>query len=46
MSWNGCKVIDMDAHIVERPERMYQEYIDPAYREPYAATLHGNRQAN
>jgi predicted TIM-barrel fold metal-dependent hydrolase len=35
MSWNGCKVIDMDAHIVERPERMYQEYIDPAYREPY-----------
>ena len=36
MSWNGWKVIDMDAHIVERPERMYQEYIDPAYREPYA----------
>jgi predicted TIM-barrel fold metal-dependent hydrolase len=36
MSWNGCKVIDMDAHIVERPERMYQEYIDPAYRESYA----------
>ncbi len=35
MSWNGCKVIDMDAHIVERPERMYQEYIDPAYRQPY-----------
>ena len=35
MSWNGYTVIDMDSHIVERVDRMYQEYIDPAYREPY-----------
>src|SRR5712691_597776 len=35
MSSNGCPVIDMDCHIMERPERMYQDYIDPGYREPY-----------
>lgn len=35
MSWNDCRVIDMDAHIVERADRMYQDYIDPAYREAY-----------
>jgi uncharacterized protein len=32
MSWNGCPVIDMDAHIVERPATQYKDYIDPAYR--------------
>jgi HEPN domain-containing protein len=36
MSWNGYKVIDMDAHIVERADRLYQDYIDPAYRDAYA----------
>jgi uncharacterized protein len=35
MSWNGQKVIDLDAHIRERIDRFYQDYIDPAYREPY-----------
>ena len=33
MAWNGWKVIDMDSHIVERPEEMYDDYIDPSYRE-------------
>ena len=33
MAWNGWKVIDMDSHIVERPEDMYDDYIDPLYRE-------------
>ncbi len=35
MSWNGCKVIDMDAHVYEKPERMYRDYMDPKHREPY-----------
>ena len=35
MSWNGGKVIDMDTHVYERPDKMYGNYIDPAYREPY-----------
>jgi hypothetical protein len=35
MSWNGCPIIDMDCHIMERPERMYQDYIDSAFRDPY-----------
>src|SRR5262245_32478715 len=35
MSWKDCLVVDMDTHIMERPERMYREYIDPAYCEPY-----------
>lgn len=35
MSWNGHKVIDMDTHVYERPDRMYGEYMDPAYKEPY-----------
>jgi predicted TIM-barrel fold metal-dependent hydrolase len=35
MSWNGYKVIDMDSHIVERVDRDYGDYIDPAYREAY-----------
>jgi predicted TIM-barrel fold metal-dependent hydrolase len=35
MSWNGCKVIDIDTHVYEKPEEMYQDYIDPSYKEPY-----------
>jgi predicted TIM-barrel fold metal-dependent hydrolase len=35
MSWNGHTVIDLDAHIRERIDRFYGDYIDPAYREPY-----------
>jgi len=35
MSWNGETVIDLDSHIVERADRFYQDYIDPAYRGPY-----------
>src|SRR5262245_37677985 len=35
MSWNGHPVIDLDAHIVERADRFYGDYIDPAYREAY-----------
>src|SRR5262245_24848718 len=35
MSWNGCPVIDLDSHIVERPDRFYGEYLDPAYHEVY-----------
>jgi len=35
MSWNGHTVIDMDAHIRERADRFYLDYIDPAYRAPY-----------
>lgn len=35
MSWNGYKVIDMDTHVYEKPEKMYRDYIDPSYKEPY-----------
>ena len=35
MSWNGHTVVDMDAHIRERADRFYLDYLDPAYREPY-----------
>jgi len=35
MSWNGETVIDLDSHIVERADRFYRDYIDPAYRTPY-----------
>jgi len=35
MSWNGHPVIDLDAHIVERADRFYRDYIDPAYQETY-----------
>ena len=35
MSWNGHTVIDLDAHIRERIDRFYGDYIDPTYREPY-----------
>ena len=35
MSWNGTPVIDLDSHIVERADRFYGDYLDPAYQEPY-----------
>ena len=35
MSWNGHIVVDMDAHIRERADRFYLDYLDPAYRAPY-----------
>ena len=34
MSWNGHTVIDMDAHIRERADKFFKDYIDPEYREP------------
>jgi predicted TIM-barrel fold metal-dependent hydrolase len=35
MAWNGWKVIDMDSHIMERPNEMYGPYVDPPYREKF-----------
>src|SRR5262249_29593188 len=35
MSWNGHPVIDLDSHIVERADRFYRDYLDPAYHESY-----------
>jgi len=35
MSWNGHPVIDLDAHIVERADRFYRDYLDPAYHDAY-----------
>ena len=35
MSWNGHIVVDMDAHIRERADRFFLDYIDPGYRAPY-----------
>jgi predicted TIM-barrel fold metal-dependent hydrolase len=35
MSWNGHKVIDLDAHIQERADQYYHDYIDPTYRQQY-----------
>jgi hypothetical protein len=35
VSWNGYTVIDMDAHIRERADRFYKDYIDPEYRAAY-----------
>ena len=29
MSWNGHTVIDMDAHIRERADKFFKDYIDP-----------------
>ena len=33
MSWDGELVIDLDSHIVERADRFYEAYIDPAFRD-------------
>ena len=35
MSWNGHTVVDMDAHIRERADRFFLDYLDPDYRAPY-----------
>ncbi len=35
MSWNGYPVIDLDSHIVERADRFYRDYLDPAYHDAY-----------
>ena len=35
MAWNGYKVIDMDSHIQEPPDEMFEPYIDPDYRESF-----------
>lgn len=35
MSWNGTPVIDLDSHIVERADRFYGDYLDPAYQDAY-----------
>ena len=32
MAYNGCTVIDMDAHIRERADRFFKDYIDPEHR--------------
>src|SRR4029453_13443012 len=44
MSWNGEIVIDLDSHIVERADRFYQDYIDPAYRGAYQHLRDGAAQ--
>ena len=44
MSWNGEIVIDLDSHVVERADRFYQDYIDPAYREAYRQPCDGVAQ--
>src|SRR2546426_9262945 len=44
MSWNGEIVIDLDSHIVDRADRFYQNYIDPAYREAYQHLCEGAAQ--
>src|SRR6185436_11878137 len=44
MSWNGETVIDLDSHIVERADRFYDGYIDPAYREHYRTLCDGIAQ--
>ena len=35
MAYNGCTVIDMDAHIRERADKFFKDYIDPEYRAPF-----------
>jgi len=44
MSWNGELVIDLDSHIVERVDRLYDDYIDPAFREAYRQLAEGIAQ--
>ena len=33
MVWNGYTVIEMDAHIRERADKFFKDYIDPEYRD-------------
>src|SRR4051812_47290954 len=35
MPYNGHTVIDMDAHIRERADKFFKDYIDPEYRAPF-----------
>ena len=35
MGWNGHLVVDMDAHIRERADTFFKDYIDPEYRAPF-----------
>jgi hypothetical protein len=35
MAYNGYTVIDMDAHIRERADKFFKDYIDPDYRAPF-----------
>src|SRR6185312_15032096 len=35
MAYNGCTVIDMDAHIRERADKFFKDYIDAEYRAPF-----------
>ena len=35
MAWNGYTVVDMDAHIRERADKFFKDYIDPEYRAPF-----------
>jgi len=44
MSWNGELVIDLDSHIVERADRLYGDYIEPAFREGYRQLTEGIAQ--
>src|SRR5262245_40471462 len=41
MSWTGEIVIDLDSHIVERVDRFYGDYVDPAYRDAYTQLCEG-----
>ncbi len=35
MAWNGWTVIDMDSHIMEKPQEMFGGYIDPEYHDRF-----------
>jgi hypothetical protein len=41
MSWNGHTVIDMDAHIRERADKFFKDYIDPEYRTAFNQLCEG-----
>ena len=34
MAFRGNVVIDMDAHILERADKFFNDHIDPEYRAP------------
>ena len=41
MAFRGDVVIDLDSHIVERADRLYDGYIDPAFRDTYRQLCDG-----
>src|SRR4029453_11902956 len=41
MAFRGDIVIGLDSHIVERADRMYDGYIDPAFRDTYRQLCDG-----